>query len=301
MTILVAASFDADEWRVWQEALEAALPNERLARERSEAGDGDIDIALVANPPPGALQGLPGLKLIQSLWAGVDRLLADPSVPTDVPLARMVDPMMNATMAETALWAVLSLQRGFFGYAAQQRDGVWRQHPLRRAADFNVSVLGLGQMGQRAAEALIHQGYRVTGWSARDGAEALPQALARADAVVNLLPLTPATRGLFNAATLALLPRGAGLVNLARGEHVVEADLLAALDDGRICHAVLDVFETEPLPSSSALWKHPRVTITPHNAADSDPDEISRYVADQIAAFERGEPLRNVVDLSRGY
>ncbi len=301
MTILVAASFDADEWRVWQAALEAALPNERLARERSEAGDGDIDIALVANPPPGALQGLPGLKLIQSLWAGVDRLLADPSVPTDVPLARMVDPMMNATMAETALWAVLSLQRGFFGYAAQQRDGVWRQHPLRRAADFNVSVLGLGQMGQRAAEALIHQGYRVTGWSARDGAAALPQALARADAVVNLLPLTPATRGLFNAATLALLPRGAGLVNRARGEHVVEADLLAALDDGRIGHAVLDVFETEPLPPGHAFWSHPRITLLPHVAAPTDPRSAAPIAAANVRALREGRPLAHRVDRLRGY
>ena len=299
MTVLVAATFDDDEWRAWQPLLEAALPRERLVRDRNDPAS--IDIALVANPPRGALQGLPALKLIQSLWAGVDKLLADPSVPTDVPLARMVDPAMNAAMAETALWAVLSLQRGFFDYAAQQRAGEWRQLALRSAGDINVVVLGLGQMGRRAAQALLQQGYRVVGWSTRDGDAVLPQVLARADIVVNLLPLTPSTRGIVNANTLAQMPRGASFVNLARGAHVVEADLLEALASGHIAHAVLDVFETEPLPIGHAFWSHPNVTVLPHVAAPTDPRSAARIAAANVQALRDGRPLAHLVDRSRGY
>ena len=301
MTILVAAEFDDDEWRAWWPLLTAALPGERLVRDRAEADAADITVALVANPPSGALQGLPSLALIQSLWAGVDRLLADASVPVQVPLARMVDPSMNATMAETALWAVLALQRGFFDYAAQQRAGVWRQHPLRRSDDVNVAVLGLGQMGARALEALARQGYRVTGWSTRAGDAALPQVLAGADIVVNLLPLTPATRGLFNAATFAQMRRGASLVNLARGAHVVDADLLDALASGQLAHAVLDVFHTEPLPPGHAFWAHPRITVLPHMAAPTDPRSAAPIAAANVHALRAGRPLAHLVDRARGY
>ena len=301
MTILVAAAFDDDEWRAWWPRLEAALPGERLVRDRGACDAADIDIALVANPPTGALQGLPSLRLIQSLWAGVDTLLADASVPAQVPLARMVDPTMNAAMAETALWAVLGLQRGFFGYAAQQRAGEWRQHALQRAEDTRVAVLGLGQMGRCAVDVFTRQGYRVVGWSTREGDAALPRVLAAADIVVNLLPLTPATRGLFNADTLARMPRGASLVNLARGAHVVDADLLAALASGHIAHAVLDVFQTEPLPRGHAFWSHPRVSVLPHVAAPTDPRSAALIAAANVHALRDGRPLAHRVDRARGY
>jgi glyoxylate/hydroxypyruvate reductase A len=309
--ILVAATFDDDEWRAWRPRLEAALPGERLVRDRSECDAADIDIALVANPPQGALQGLPALKLIQSLWAGVDKLLADASVPAHVPLARMVDPAMNATMAETALWAVLSLQRDFFEYAAQQRASEWKQHELRRAEDTSVAVLGLGQMGRCAAQTLVRNGYRVTGWSTREavvdgvltraGAAAMPQVLADAEIVINLLPLTPATRGLFDANTLAWMPRGANLVNLARGAHVVEADLLAALASGHIARAVLDVFDTEPLPREHVFWSHPRVTVLAHVAAPTDPRSAALIAAANVRAVLDGRAPAHLVDRARGY
>ena len=164
MAILVAADFDADEWAAWRPALEAALPGETLLRDAGAARE-TIEIALVANPPVGALQGLPQLRFIQSLWAGVDRLLLDASVPLQVPLARMVDPAMNTAMAETALWAVIGLHRRFFLYAAQQRAPQWQQHAPVRADEVSVGVLGLGQMGRAVAEALARHGYRVSGWS----------------------------------------------------------------------------------------------------------------------------------------
>ena len=311
MSILVAADFDAGEWAAWWPALVAALPAERLVRSVGEAGSDAIDVALVANPPLVSLQGLPQLRLIQSLWAGVDKLLADPSVPVDVPLARMVDPAMNAAMAETALWAVLSLHRGFFAYAARQRAAEWRAHAQRRADDITVAVLGLGQMGRTAAQTLARHGYRVLGWSTRPcaiegiethaGEASLPQVLAVAQIVVNLLPLTPATRGLFNTATFDRMPQGASLVNLARGAHVVEPDLLAALDQGPLRHAVLDVFAVEPLPAEHLFWSHPQVTVLPHVAAQTDPRSAAQIVARNVQALRGGQGLQALVDRRRGY
>ena len=299
MAILVATDFDADAWAAWWPLLQAALPNEQLLRERDAVASHEIDIALVANPPPGSLRDLPNLRLIQSLWAGVDRLIDDASVPPGVPLARMVDPSMNATMAQTALWAVTSLQRGFFAYAAQQRAGVWRQHTLRRADEITVAVLGMGQMGQAAARLLRQHGHRVLGW--RRSAGPLMPVLAQADVVVNLLPLTPQTRGLLNAAAFAQLPRGASLVNLARGAHVVEADLLAALDSGHLAHTVLDVYATEPLPAGHTFWTHPAVTVLPHVAAPTDPRSAAGVAARNVLAVREGQPLVNLVDRARGY
>ena len=299
MAILVAAGFDDDEWAAWWPLLQAALPHEQLVRDRETVAPHEVDIALVANPAPGSLRELPALRLIQSLWAGVDRLLGDATVPLDVPLARMVDPAMNETMAQTALWAVTSLQRGFFDYAAQQRAGVWKQHALRRADELTVAVLGMGQMGQAAARLLTRHGYRVLGW--RRSAGPLAGVLAQAGVVINLLPLTPDTRGLFDAETFAHMPRGASLVNLARGAHVVEADLLAALASGHLRHAVLDVFATEPLAATHPFWSHPAITVLPHIAAPTDPRSAAVIAARNIAALRGGEPLQHLVDRTRGY
>jgi len=297
VSILLAADFDAVEWAAWLPALQAALPGETLtlAVDRRD----DIDIAIVANPPAGSLQGLPHLKLVQSLWAGVDKLLRDPTLPAGVPLARMVDPAMNAAMAETALWAALALQRGFFGYAAQQRAGVWRQHGQRRADETRVAVLGLGQMGQAVAARLAQQGFAVSGWSTRHGA--IDGVLGDADIVISLLPLTPATTGFFDRARFAQMRRGASFVNLARGAQVVEADLLVALDNGQLSHAVLDVFATEPLPAEHPFWRHPLVTVLPHVAAQTDPRSAAQVVAANIRALRAGQPLQHLVDRQRGY
>ncbi|MGA0612185.1 2-hydroxyacid dehydrogenase [Caldimonas sp. KR1-144] len=311
MSILLACSFDADDWALWRPALEAALPGERFVTQADDGPREAIDVAIVANPPPGSLAGLPRLALIQSLWAGVDRLLDDTSLPAGVPIARMVDPAMNAAMAETALWAVLSLHRGFFRYQALQREARWAPHGQRRADELSVAVLGLGEMGATAARRIAAMGYRVIGWSrnprAVDGIEvragfgALPDVLGAADVVINLLPLTDATRGLFNAARFALMRPRAGFVNLARGAHVVEADLLAALETGRIGHAVLDVFRREPLPHGHAFWAHPHVTVLPHAAAQTDPRSAAEVAAANVRALRIGAALSHLVDRSRGY
>lgn len=298
----------------WRDALHAAidpvlpgaqwLPAERVA---------EADVALVANPRPGALRQAGGLRLIQSLWAGVDALLADPTLPEGVPVARMVDPAMTAAMAETVTWAVTALQRDFFTYARQQAQGVWREWPQRRADDCPVLLLGLGEMGREAARRLSAAGHPVgagrrsaggdapPGISVWHGDDGLRDALARHHVVVNLLPLTPATRGLLDFARLSTLPAGAGLVNLGRGATVVEADLCRALDAGPLAHAVLDVFAAEPLPPDHPFWRHPKVTVLPHVAAQTDLRTAARVVADNLVALRDGRPLAHRVDRARGY
>jgi glyoxylate/hydroxypyruvate reductase A len=311
MTILFAAQLPADEHRQWLTLLCEAMPEETVRTERSPQHDADVDIAVVARPAPGALQGLPGLRLVQSLWAGVDGLLRDATIPADVPLARMVDPAMNTAMAETALWAVLSLHRRFTDYAVQQQRGQWLQHAQQRADEIAVAVLGLGEMGRTVAWRLAANGYRVLGWSRRPasiegvvtqhGDDTLAPALRDADIVINLLPLTPHTAGLFNAERFAQMKRGAAFVNLARGAQVVDADLLAALDSGALRHAVLDVFHTEPLPREHAFWSHPQVTLLPHVAAATDPRSAVHVVAANVRALREGRAAAHLVDRQRGY
>ena len=328
MNLLLVGDFKQGERAEWADALRRALPDHRLCLARGEVTDAAIDAAIVANPPPGSLSDLPGLRLIQSLWAGVDRLLADPSLPAEVPVARMVDPAMNAAMAETALWASLALHRGFFTYARQQQAARWRPLAQRRADEVPVLVLGHGQMGRTVAGRLAQQGYAVTAWRRGGraptqpaaaspaapcapsppnpvrvlvGDAALHGALAQAHIVINLLPLTPDTRGLIDGPLLARLPHGAGLVNLARGAHLVDADLLAALASGQVGHAVLDVFHAEPLPADHPYWRHPQVTVLPHAAAMTDARSAAVVVAHNIEALATGAPLSDLVTRAAGY
>ena len=315
MSVYLCGELDPPELEGWLHQVRGALPEERIDTSLERLGAESVDIALVANPAPGSLRGLGSLKLIQSLWAGVDRLLADTSLPLDVPLARMVDPSMSAAMAETALWAVLSLHRGFFAYAQQQIAAQWNVLPQRRADELQVTVLGLGQLGSAVAARLAAQGYCVHGWrrgagaplravqavQVAEGEAALAPLLASSDIVVNLLPLTNDTRGLFDVRRLAAMKRGAALVNLARGAHVVEPDLLAALDAGQLSHAVLDVFASEPLPASHPFWRHPRVTVLPHAAALTDARSAAEVVAANVRALRAGRPLAHLVERVRGY
>ena len=315
MNILLSGEFEAAELHAWRQSLRAALPEARwLERDAALAVADTVQVAVVANPPPGSLRGLPQLRLIQSLWAGVERLLQDPTLPAGVPIARMVDPAMNAAMAETALWATLALHRGFFANAAAQREQRWAPQPQHRADSVRVLLLGLGQMGANAARRIAQQGYRVSGWSlrprvdaalagvdCRHGSDALTGLLPRSDIVINLLPLTPATQALLDARFFARMPRGAGIVNLARGAHVVDAELLAALDAGQIGHAVLDVFHQEPLPADHRYWSHARVTVLPHVAAQTDPQSASQVVAANVRALLAGRPLAHLVQRERGY
>jgi glyoxylate/hydroxypyruvate reductase A len=314
MNLLLAGDFEGAERERWHSALAQAMPQHHLVAADELFDRTRIEVAIVANPPPGSLRSLPRLRLIQSLWAGVEGLLSDDTVPAEVPIARMVDPALASAMAETALWAVLSLHRGFFVYQRQQRQAQWHQLPQLRAEELPVLVLGLGAMGLACVQALMQRGYRVTAWTRHGtprelpegvahvhGDEALFACLGSSSIVVNLLPLTPATARLLDARFFAAMPRGSALVNLGRGAHVVEADLRAALGTGRLGHAVLDVFEREPLDEKHPFWRHPRVTVLPHIAALTDPRSAAQLVAGNVQALIDGQPLVNLVERARGY
>jgi glyoxylate/hydroxypyruvate reductase len=311
VTILLATRISTDEQARWLGLLKTALPNEHFVTARDAASDHQIDVAIVANPAPAALRNLPNLRFIQSLWAGVEVLLDDATIPKEIPLARMVDPAMNTAMAETALWAVLSLHRGYFECAAQQAQRRWQSVPQPRADEVRVAILGVGQMGRATATRLVQNGYRVTGFglnAALEGVDTrqsaittLMQVLADADIIINLLPLTPATRGILNAQAFAQMHNGASLVNLARGAHVVDADLLAALNSGHLKRAVLDVFHTEPLPTDHPFWTHPQVTVLPHVAAQTDPRSAVEVVARNVIAHRTGGQKQHLVNRQAGY
>jgi len=303
---LLFASTKEDPQR-WRRLLEPALPQDRLFA-WPDANGGDIDIALVATHPPGTFARLPRLKLIQSLWMGVENILADAEVPREVPLARLVDPGMVHAMAETVIASVIDWHRLRHVYRAQQRERVWKWLPQRLPSDRTVGLLGLGELGSYTAARLLALGFNVCGWSRRpkqiDGVRCstdLGEILQRSDALVCLLPLTPQTRGVLNARALAQVREGGCLINVARGAHVVLPDLLAALASGHLAHAYLDVFETEPLPADSPLWAHPGVTVTPHVAALTEPRTAIPRIVENVERVRRGAAPLGRVDRAAGY
>jgi glyoxylate/hydroxypyruvate reductase A len=277
-----------------------------------EIGDkAEIDYALVWRPEPGLLASLPNLKLILSLGAGVDHILGDPQLPDKVPIVRLVDPYLSDAMSEYVALQVLRFHRCDLDYQAQQRAEIWRELPQKNAAERPVGILGFGAIGQNAGRRLAALGFPVSGWSRRPhpvdkfatfaGAAGLAQLLAATEILVCLLPLTPETEGILCADTFAALPGGASLVNAGRGRHLVESDLTAALDSGRLAAAALDVFRDEPLPRGHPFWHHPRILVTPHIAGITNPRTAAAIVLDNIRRFEEGRPLLNQVDRARGY
>jgi glyoxylate/hydroxypyruvate reductase A len=298
--------------QMWLERLSAAMPGEdirafgALAPEERAA----VEIAIVANPDPADLAQLPGLAWVHSLWAGVERLVAELG-DFRPPIVRLVDPELARTMSEAALAWTYYVFRDMPLYAAQQRAAQWIQHSYRRPDQTTVGVLGLGELGAAAAARLHDAGFNVAGWSrspkelpdvtCRSGDDGLAETLAASDILLCLLPLTGETRGLLDTRRLALLPRGAKLINFARGPIIDTPALVAALDRGEVGHAVLDVFDVEPLPSDSPLWRHPGITVLPHVSAATDPDTATAIVAQNIAAYRADGSLPATVDMRRGY
>ena len=310
LTSLLVGSLDGGEYAAWHAHLTQALPDERIVLAGEPHDPAAIDIAFVANPPHGALAHYPALRFIQSLWAGVDRLLGDPSLP-DVPVARLVDPDLTQAMVESVVAHVTALHRQTYAYARRQAQREWKPLDQPLARNRRVAILGLGELGAAVAGVLAGLSFPVSGWSRSprrvEGVECLSgdhgieTLLARADILVNLLPLTPDTTSILDRDLFARLPKGAGLVNVARGAHLVEGDLLAALDEDRIGHAILDVFHEEPLPPDHPFWSHPRISVFPHVAAYSAPESAARIAAANVLAFRQGRPMTGLVDRTRGY
>ena len=299
MALLFRSSVDSEAR--WKPQLARLMPELEI-RVWPEIGDArDIDYALVWRPEPRLLASLPNLKLILSLGAGVDHILCDPQLPPHIPIIRLVDPYMTDTMSEHVALQVLRLHRRDLDYHAQQQAGIWRELEHKNAAERSVGILGFGQMGQDAGRNLNALGFDVAFWSRTEkavdgfagcvGAAGLPALLARSEILVCLLPLTAETEGILSARNFALLPKGAGLINAGRGVHLVEDDLIPALD----------VFRDEPLPPAHPFWRHPRILVTPHVAALTNPPTAAPIILDNIRRFEAGLPLLNRVDAQRGY
>lgn len=308
--VLLYACFGVDAAR-WSHELKCALPELEL-RLWPDAGDlGEIDYVLAWHHPPGFLKQFPNLRAIFSMGAGVDRLLLDAELPRHIPLVRMADPGLAVLMKEYVLLRVLHYHRDMPAYEQQQRQALWRQLPPLETRQRRVGVMGVGQIGGSCARALAELGFEVRGWarSLRDvpgvsvfaGPDRLREFLSGVQILICLLPLTADTRGILNAELFAQLARGAWLINLARGAHLVEADLLRALDSGQLSGATLDVFTTEPLPREHPFWLDPRITITPHAAALTRPETAVPRLALNIARERAGQPLLDVVDLAAGY
>jgi glyoxylate/hydroxypyruvate reductase A len=300
----------------WKRRFEEVCSDRRVVQLPAAAFDpAEIHYAAVWKPAPGELAAFPNLRVIFNLGAGVDALMADSTLPK-VPLVRVAVGDLTQRMTEYVVLHVLMHHRQEVYLRASQREKRWAPKFQWPASAISVGIMGLGTLGANAAVALRHLGFRVSGWSRNPkqiegidcfhGRAQLDAFLHASDILVCLLPLTPDTRHILNRGLFTKLhrdsPMGAPvLINAGRGGLQDEADILACLDDGTLGGASLDVFAMEPLPIDSPFWTHPKIVLTPHNAADTDPDEISQYVARQIERFEAGGALENVVDPARGY
>ena len=264
----------------------------------SDAQLAGVEVVLAWNLAPGVAARMPKLRWVCSVAAGVEKLLV-PDLAPGVPVSRMVDPEQGQGIAQFVVTMALRHARELPLYEAQQRRREWRRHPVA-ALRSTVAVLGMGAMGSEVARLLEAVGFNVRGWSRSRGGP-LEALLPEAQIVVCALPLTPATEGLLDARSFALMPRGAYLINIARGGHVVEPDLIAAVRSGHLAGAALDVQCNEPMPADDPLWGVDGITITPHIAAQSAMETIARQFVAGYRCLQRGEALPNLVDRARGY
>lgn len=310
MSKIIVATGNPAATQRWLGVMRAALPQFEVVGWEPGSASSGARYAVVWAPPEAFFQTETALAAIFNLGAGVDALLALSSLP-DTPIYRLEDAGMGAQMAEYVIHSLAGLARGFDRYQEFQRQGLWSPMPATRYKDWPVGVMGLGTLGTHVAGALAVLGYPVAGWARSPrrhegvacfhGAAQLPEFLGRTRVLVNLLPLTPETRGIINHELIAALQPDAVVINIARGGHVVDADLLAALDSGRVLAAVLDVFNQEPLPADHPYWSHPRVRVTPHVAAATLEADAADQITRRILGLERGETVSGLVRRETGY
>ena len=296
--------------RIWKSMIADALPELEVRLSPAIGDPADIRFLAAWTLPPGLIESLPNLQVLFSLGAGVDQLDLS-QVPEHVTIVRLIEPNLADGMAEYVAMAVLALHRDLYAYADQQHAGLWQPLPQVPARNRRIGIAGLGEMGRAALAALKPFGFPLSGWSRspRDmagvtcfhGAEGLRDFAAQADILVNLLPLTPETRGILGADLFARMPQGAAIVSAGRGGHLDPQALIAALDGGRLSRAILDVTPVEPLPAGDPLWTHPRVVVTPHVAAATDIEGSGKAVIANLRRHLAGEPMLGIVARDRGY
>lgn len=311
MALIFYSKDDLDRFEQWSRALKEELPDLEI-RSWDNPGDLDeIEYALLWKPPHGILKKFSKLKAVFSMGAGVDALLSDPELPTDVPLCRMVDESLTQGMVEYSVLHVLRHHRDQPLLEEMQRSRTWDALASPLASERKVGVMGVGVIGGAVANALVKIGFRVSGWSrgprnipgvdCHHGPVGLREFLKDVEILVCLLPLTEETEGILNTELFSQMPKGSCLINAGRGGQQVEEDIVSALESGQLAYVTLDVFQEEPLPKDHPFWSHPRVTITPHNAAITAAQSATKIVVENIRRLTAGEMPLNVVNLNAGY
>jgi len=296
----------------WKESMTKLLPEYRVVLwDEDTYDDNAVLAAIVWNPPLGGLGRFPNLRCVASVGAGVSHILKDPTYPRSVPIIRTVSESLRRRMTEYVVLHVLRIHRRLPEAEKASQEGRWEEFIEPLASEFTVGILGVGNLGRAAAEGLQAIGYSLIGWTRRgrpvpkmeivSGQDGLSELLHKCRVVVSMLPLTPETDGLLNADFFGRMKPGASLINVGRGEHVVDKDLLSALDNGPLASATLDVFREEPLPEDSPLWTHSHILITCHTASAIEPKIGGQVIADNLHAFLAGKDIQDVVDIEQGY
>lgn len=294
----------------WRDHLQSLLPEIECKLWDEITDPHTIRYAVVWRPPEGWLGSFPNLQCIISIGAGIDHVLEDKQLPADIPIIRTTGDDLTLRMREYVCLHVLRIHRNLSRFQQSQQAKQWQPFITPTANQRHVGVMGLGKLGSDAAISLSQLGFRVSGWAKRQHQlpdiqtytdDELPQFLSTVDILVCLLPLTDSTRNILNARLFSQLPHGASVINAARGEHLVEQDLLDSLESGRLANATLDVFRTEPLPADHPFWTHEKILVTPHVASMIDPESGGSEVANNLKAFINGELPKDMTDRKLGY
>ena len=295
----------------WAAPLGDALPNEELFTDPENCNLDDVDVVLFSHGAPGIFPRLPNIKLIIALQAGVDALLKDPDLPTNVPVVRSSPPQGDQMIMEYVLLHVLRHHREMPFFLENQRRLVWEKREIYKASDRRIGFMGLGLMAFKCAAILRDIGFHVASWTRTEkkfdgvesfyGDDGLEPFMARTDILINVLPLTPDTEDILCDRTFGMMPKGACIINIGRGQHVVDNDLIAALDSGHLAGATLDVFRQEPLSTDHPFWTHPDITLMPHTARKTRPIDIVPQIVENVRRLRAGEPLLQLVNIEAGY
>lgn len=297
--------------KAWERAIETTSPKTDLRVHPMAGNKEEVEYALVWNHPPGALKEYPNLKVVSSMGAGVDHILRDPELPEGIKITRIVDEQLAVDMAEFVLALTMGHLRNLNLHKQKEPNAEWAPKAYLRIADVKVGIMGMGKLGTTVAKKLVGTGFQVHGWarSQKDlsnikvytGEAELDQFLSQSRILICLLPLTPETENILDQQLFEKLPKDAFLINVARGKHLVEEDLLAMVDNGHLSGAALDVFRNEPLPEEHPFWKHPQIQVTPHIASVTKPTSVVHQVLENYRRMKEGEELLNQVERKKGY